>query len=156
MANNSKGSKISHDEIQRIVEFYRLIRRISRNIEIYRENIAEKLDITGAQLYVLCSIYLQHKCTYSELANVSGLAKNTVSITVKPLLVRHLIEQLPEPTDGRISILTLSAKGKALLDDCFDMVGASYVSNKLVVLNEALGQDTSIITQLQYISKKFE
>lgn len=152
----SSSPKISHDEIKHIFEFYRLIHRISRHIEIYREDLAKNLDITGAQLYILSNIYLQHKCTYTELAKISGLAKNTVSITVKPLFVRHLIEKLPEPTDGRISFLTVSTKGKMLLDDCFEKVVASYEKKKLVALNEALGEDSNIITQLKNISQRLE
>ncbi|AHF08477.1 MarR family winged helix-turn-helix transcriptional regulator [Desulfitobacterium metallireducens] len=100
---------------QDISEFYNLMRQITRHIEIFRDNLAKKFNLSGAQLYLLYTLSLKEKCNYSELSKQSGLAKNTVSILVKSLLKENLLEQISEPRDGRITLLTLSIKGKELV-----------------------------------------
>lgn len=139
------------DNFQDIFKFYNLMRQINRHLEIFKDKLAKSFNLSGAQLYLLWNVSLKEKCNYTELAKQSGLAKNTVSILVKPLLKENLLEQIPEPRDGRITILTLSTKGKELLQKALEATETS--SEQLELLSRRLyspnGEDIS--SKLRYI-----
>lgn len=142
------------DNFHDIFEFYTLMRQISRNIEISRDKSIKEFDLTGAQFYLLYNVLMKEKCTYTELANQSGLAKNTVSILVKPLIKEHLLEQIPEPSDGRKIKLTLSVKGKELIQNIVDNITKTNPYN-LRLLSERLYSPNSssdnLLSQLRYV-----
>lgn len=142
------------DNFHDIFEFYTLMRQISRNIEISRDKSIKEFDLTGAQFYLLYNVLMKEKCTYTELANQSGLAKNTVSILVKPLIKEHLLEQIPEPSDGRKIKLTLSVKGRELVQNIVDNIAATNIGN-LKLLSERLHSSNSnsdnLLSQLRYV-----
>lgn len=140
------------DNFQDISEFYNLIRQIARHIEISRDQLAKKFNLSGAQFHLLYNVSLIGKCNYTELAKHCGLAKNTVSILVKALLKENLLEQIPEPSDGRITLLTLSPKGRELIRKALEEVDTTS-SEQLKLLSRRLyspnGDDIS--SKLHYI-----
>lgn len=140
------------DNFRSILEFYNRIRQISRNIEISRDKLVKDFNLSGAHFSLLCNVWLKEKCNYTELANESGLAKNTVSILVKPLIKQNLLVQILEPKDARIILLTLSPKGEELILEIFESITATR-SESLKSLSERLhppnGED--ILSQLQFV-----
>ena len=130
------------------------MRQISRNIEISRDKSVKKFNLTGAQFYLLYNVLMKGKCTYTELAYQSGLAKNTVSILVKPLIKEHLLEQIPEPSDGRKIKLTLSVKGKELVENILENIAATNPDN-LKLISERLHAPNSnsddLVSRLRFV-----
>ncbi|MPM75027.1 hypothetical protein SDC9_122018 [bioreactor metagenome] len=133
------------------------MRQITRHIEISRDKLAKNFNLSGAQLHLLYNLSLKEKCNYSELAKQSGLAKNTVSILVKSLLKENLLEQIPEPRDGRITLLTLSSKGKELVHDAV-LEAVLNDSKRIRLLSERLysSKDKDILSELHYILDFFK
>ncbi|HEV7899929.1 MAG TPA: MarR family transcriptional regulator [Planosporangium sp.] len=56
-------------------------------------------------------------CHAKELAARCGLDASTISRAVTTLVTRGLVQRTADPTDGRASILTLTAAGRATLTD---------------------------------------
>ena len=139
------------DDFLDICEFYNLMRQITRHIEIFREKLANNFNMSGAQLYLLWNVSDNEKCTYTELANQSGLAKNTVSFLVKHLIKENLLEQLPEPRDGRKTILTLSTKGKELVQKVLEETATSSEQLKLLSRRLCSPNCEDISSKLRYI-----
>ncbi|KLU65684.1 putative HTH-type transcriptional regulator YusO [Desulfosporosinus acididurans] len=101
-------------------EFYRLIKQITRQMEIYREKVAKLVGLSGAQLYILWELLIDGSLSYSDLAYRSGLAKNTLSSLAKTLLKKKLISQTSNPDDGRVTYLALTEAGKQIMEQVID------------------------------------
>ena len=95
---------------------------------------------------------LKEKCNYTELAKESGLAKNTVSILVKPLIKQNLLEQVFNPKDARVIQLTLSPKGKELIQEILENI-IKTIPEELKLLSERLflADSEDISSQLRYV-----
>ncbi len=103
--------------IDTIMDFYRTLRQISKEIETSRDRVARQCGVTGAQLYVFWNVRRLHRCTYTELAKNSGLSPNTVSGLVRPLIEKNWLRQSPDPRDGRITYLEIGNEGSKLIKD---------------------------------------
>jgi DNA-binding MarR family transcriptional regulator len=74
-------------------------------------------DLTIAQISALQSLDSRGALTPTELAELERVQPPTVTRLVARLEERQLIQRAPHPTDGRQVILSVSAQGRALLDE---------------------------------------
>ncbi len=72
-------------------------------------------EITQSQLSALVSLHLAGSLTPTELAEVERVQPPTMTKIVAKLESRGLVERAPHPTDGRQSVLSLTAAGHAAL-----------------------------------------
>ncbi|WP_434511423.1 MarR family winged helix-turn-helix transcriptional regulator [Desulfitobacterium sp. AusDCA] len=139
------------NNLRSIYEFYNLLRQISRNIEISRDKSTKNYNLSGAQFSLLYNVWLKEKCNYTELAKESGLAKNTVSILVKPLIRQNLLVQIFDSKDARVIQLALSPKGEELIQTILENMAAT-IPKELKLLSERLssgnGEDISSLLRL--------
>lgn len=126
-----------------IHECYRLMRKISREIEKFRNRIATEHNISGAELYILWNILMLHQCTYSELADHSGVARNTLSILAKSLVKREYVKQLSDPSDGRVTRLITTSTGRKVIHDVVHAMGSSVEASIIWVLTDAVLDKTA-------------
>jgi DNA-binding MarR family transcriptional regulator len=73
-------------------------------------------SLERAAYVVLRTIHDEGNVRAATVATNLHLDKTTISRHIAALEERGLIEKLPDPTDGRASLLKLSAKGKRKLD----------------------------------------
>lgn len=109
------NNKVTEESVHTIFEFYRRTRKLARKIEYYRDKRLSDFPISGSQLYGLWSIYVLRNCTNAQLADYSGLAKNSVSSLVNLLQKEGYITTTRDGNDARITIISLSNKGKNII-----------------------------------------
>ncbi|ANY76228.1 MarR family winged helix-turn-helix transcriptional regulator [Paenibacillus ihbetae] len=69
-------------------------------------------DITPVQSHILFEVDRQHHPSIQQIADTLGTDITTFSRQVQSLIKMNLIKKTPDPTDRRISILTLTVEGK--------------------------------------------
>lgn len=72
-------------------------------------------DLTPSQSAVLSRLDAQGAASISDLAAAERMRHQSMAATVAALALRGLIEQRPDPDDGRRQVLTLSDAGRELL-----------------------------------------
>jgi len=96
------------------VELGALLRRYDRIRATANKDSLHALE--RAAYVVLRAIHDEGKVRSATVAANLGLDKTTISRHITQLETDGLIERLPDPTDGRASLLKLSSKGKRKLD----------------------------------------
>jgi DNA-binding MarR family transcriptional regulator len=87
-------------------------------VRIYRQLRARSgSDITPSQSSALARIEGAGPIRLGTLAELEGTTAATMSRVVDSLEVRSLIERVPDPLDGRASLVRLSPDGGAMLQD---------------------------------------
>lgn len=117
------------DCIDAVFELYQIARRITRKIELKRDSFAKKYQVNGSQLYLLWSLYKLEECTYSQLAEQCGLAGNSISGAIKTLVKKGVMEQRPDPNDGRVTYLRVSKVGMDIINDVVDTFDAPTIAD---------------------------
>ncbi len=74
-------------------------------------------DITPSQSSALARIEQSGPVRLGTLAELEGTTAATMSRVIDSLADRHLIERVPDPRDGRASVVGLSPQGGALLHE---------------------------------------
>ena len=74
-------------------------------------------DLTPSQSSALARIEKAGPVRLGSLAELEGSTAATISRVVDSLADRQLIERVPDPLDGRASLVRLSLQGGALLHD---------------------------------------
>jgi len=69
-------------------------------------------DITPVQSHILFEVDRQHHPSIQQIADTLGTDITTFSRQVQSLIKMNLIKKTPDPTDRRISILSLTVEGK--------------------------------------------
>lgn len=145
-----------HEKLIYAFEFYRLLKQITRQMEIYREKVAKLVGLSGAQLYILWELLIDGSLSYSDLAYRSGLAKNTLSSLAKTLLKKKLISQASNPNDGRVTYLALTDEGKQKMEQVIK-ISLSISPEGLTYLEKILRidyKDKDILSYLRPIIKE--
>ena len=65
------------------------------------------------------------RVTLSALARDLGITKQAVARVVDDMRAAGLVEQLPDPSDGRARLLALTARGDAMVDAAIE-IGTAY------------------------------
>ncbi|MGM1065759.1 MarR family winged helix-turn-helix transcriptional regulator [Saccharothrix sp. Mg75] len=89
-------------------------------------------------------------CHAKELAIRAGLDPSTVSRAVAALVAHGLVERRADPADGRASILVVTDRGRAALDEArswydelFGRALADWTPEEVEALTSALGRLTT-------------
>jgi DNA-binding MarR family transcriptional regulator len=93
------------DSVRRIV---RLLREGSRASE-------EQVGLSAAQLFVLQKLYGAPSLSLNELAARTLTHQSSVSVVVRRLVERGLVQRRPAPHDARRLELSLTKRGQALV-----------------------------------------
>ena len=86
--------------------------RIQRQLRSKTES-----DITPSQSSALSRIEQSGPVRLGTLAELEGTTAATMSRVIDSLADRHLIDRVPDPLDGRASLVRLSPQGGALLNE---------------------------------------
>jgi DNA-binding MarR family transcriptional regulator len=93
------------DDLRRIV---RVLRTASRQAE-------QRLGVTGAQLFVLKALDDEPRLSLTALALRTRTDQSTVSVVVKRLVARGLVDRVRAADDARRADLSLTRRGRTLL-----------------------------------------
>ena len=91
----------------------RLRLAVTRTARRLRQEAAS--DLGPSTTSALAVIEMHGPITPSELAAIEGVQRPTATRIVARLVDRGLIDRAPDPADGRSSLLSVTAEGRALL-----------------------------------------
>ncbi|MFO0549772.1 MAG: MarR family transcriptional regulator [Polyangiaceae bacterium] len=91
------------------------LRRIVRFLRATSHAVERKLEISGAQLFVLRELGAEPGISIRRLSERTLTDPSSVSVVVARLVERGLIAREKDPVDARRSVLTLTARGERLL-----------------------------------------
>ena len=92
------------------------LRRVVRALRESSHEAERKVGISGAQLFVLHELASSPGGSVSELARRTLTHQSSVSVVVQRLVDAGLVARTPSSSDRRTNLLTLTARGRALLD----------------------------------------
>ncbi|MBK7976957.1 MAG: winged helix-turn-helix transcriptional regulator [Deltaproteobacteria bacterium] len=91
------------------------LRRIVRSLRQSARAAEDRLGISAAQLFVLHEVGRGSKLSINELAERTLTDQSSVSVVVKRLAEKRLVERQPSAEDARRTEVMLTARGRALL-----------------------------------------
>lgn len=101
-----------------------LLRQASVTLRAHLERSLADLGVTQAQFAVLTMVAAYPGLSNADLARLSLLTPQTLSVTVSNLRRAGLLERQPHAVHGRIQTLCLTRKGEAQLGRCRSRVDA--------------------------------
>jgi DNA-binding MarR family transcriptional regulator len=84
-------------------------------VQRLRQTQAVGGDLTSPETSALARLDATSPTTAAELARLERISPQSMGATIAALEERGLVGRAPDPADGRRSILSLSADGRALL-----------------------------------------
>ena len=108
-------------------------------------------DITPSQSSALARIEQSGPVRLGSLAELEGTTAATMSRVIDSLAERHLIERVPDPLDGRASLVRLSPQGGALLHEIrvrYTEVLRAAMAELTVQEQQVLGRAVPVLERL--------
>jgi DNA-binding MarR family transcriptional regulator len=93
---------------------------VNRAARVMAQQLAEELRPTGVgigQWAVLLFLWSQDGTSQAELSRVVAIEPPTMVGTIDRMVRDGLVQRRPDPTDGRISRIHLTKRGRALRDE---------------------------------------
>jgi DNA-binding MarR family transcriptional regulator len=98
-------------------------------------------DITPSQSSALARVEQSGPVRLGTLAELEGTTAATMSRVIDSLADRHLIERVPDPLDGRASLVRLTVQGGALLHE----LRARYTEVLRAAMAELTGEEQRVV-----------
>jgi DNA-binding MarR family transcriptional regulator len=112
---NNKSSKVGQDLLEyqtdRIQHLIEEMVECCNDRKFYESN---KFGLPYAEINCLMFFNGEHYLTVKVLSEKLDVAKSRVTKLVKGLTAKGLINQIDDPRDGRITLISLSTKGRRL------------------------------------------
>ncbi|MEL7363306.1 MAG: MarR family transcriptional regulator [Bacteroidota bacterium] len=106
------------------------------------------LDLTVAQHETLANLLVEDGVSQQTLAARLLVTKGNLTGLLNRLAERGLIERRPDPSDGRVNLIVLTAAGRALATEA-DGLQRTYVAEMVSPLNEP--QQTDLYAMMKAI-----
>lgn len=118
-----------------------------RLLEKHLLNANLEEEITGCQAKVLFQIYKFESYRHAEIGKMLNVDKSNITRMVDRLEKKDLLQRKVDPDDRRSSLLFLTAKGKALVQQCLPLAEQAFTE-----LEQGLTETEKV--QLHSILKK--
>lgn len=92
------------------------LRRIVRTLRESSRAAETRIGVTGAQLFVLRALAGPEPVSLNAVAARTHTHQSTVSVVVKRLVARRLVQRTPATDDRRRLALSLTPRGRAVLE----------------------------------------
>ncbi|GAB2696482.1 MarR family winged helix-turn-helix transcriptional regulator [Paenibacillus thermoaerophilus] len=100
------------DRVERI---YVALKQFKRNMESeLLQNI--DADITGPQMFMLCSISQQEKCRLAQLADRMEVKPSAITVMIDRLEKPGYVKRVPDPSDRRSTLVEITPAGQEVLE----------------------------------------
>jgi DNA-binding MarR family transcriptional regulator len=93
-----------------------LRRAYQRHVAIFQQTVPDS-QLTAAQFVVLCSVRDAGPCEIADIVKSTAIDEDSVRGIVERLKWRKLLVVEHEPGDARVTSVSLSSEGKAMLDE---------------------------------------
>lgn len=92
------------------------LRRLVSSLHVASRQTEKQLGVSTAQLFALQKLQDGQKRSLNELALLTHTHQSSLSVVVRKLVDKGLIQSSTAPSDSRRLMLSLSAKGRRMLD----------------------------------------
>jgi DNA-binding MarR family transcriptional regulator len=139
-----------------------LFQNMTRRFGFLNKNCcsAGGFDISLIQSHILYEIDHQHKPSMQQVAEALGTDITTFSRQVQSLIKMNLVKKMPDPSDRRVYVLSLTVEGKyvattidqqmnAYLNEIFSHMNdfeKDTVIRSIKLLNEAMAKSSQCCT----------
>ncbi len=106
--------------------FLRTVWALDHGLQSHSKRMKAEKGVTGPQRLVLRVLELAPGSAPSDLARILCFHKSTVSVILGALERARLVRRVPSATDGRAVVLTLTAKGRRVVEDRAGTVEAIF------------------------------
>jgi DNA-binding MarR family transcriptional regulator len=96
--------------------FLRTVWALDHGLQSHSKKMKAEKGVTGPQRLVLRALELSPGTPPSELAKVLCFHKSTVSVILRSLEGEGFVRRSPNPADGRAVLLTLTPKGRRVVE----------------------------------------
>ncbi len=123
--------------------------RCYQAFEAFSSGHIRSLGLTSPQFDIIATLGNTKGMTCKELGGRTLITKGTLTGVLDRLVARRLVRRLPSSTDGRSSIVQLTAAGEALFEKAFPSHMA-YLKGAFAQFSIAeLGQIESVMQRLR-------
>lgn len=133
-----------------------LLVRLSRAMRLLEKSEGGCCGVTLAQCHMLVETgraEARGALSVGEMAQVLGVDLSTASRVADGLVRQQLLQRTPSPTDRRRVVLTLTSKGKRLVDEINSGMN-DYASRVLAALPRSRRQN--VLSSLQLLAEALE
>jgi DNA-binding MarR family transcriptional regulator len=106
--------------------FLRTVWALDHGLQSHSKRMKAQKGVTGPQRLVLRMLELGPGTPPSELARALCFHKSTVSVILRSLEHARLVDRSPNATDGRAVVLTLTPKGRRVVQQRSGTVEAAF------------------------------
>jgi len=132
---------VSDSELKDIVDCTCLrLRRTTRRLTQLYDHALDPTGLTANQFGLLGHLHFAQArrgtgLSIGALAEMLGMDPSTLTRNLKPLAAKGLIGDHPDPADGRARLITITARGRAKLDEALPYwrIAQNAVKQKLGV-----------------------
>ena len=124
------------------------IRRASRAVTQFYDDVLKSSGITIAQLGLLSTLESRENATVGEMASLMRIDRTTLNRNMKPLIKVGLITLKPGQ-DSRIRQIQLTQAGKAVCGSALGLWGEAQASLKEYLGEEDLKKLTHLLSKLE-------
>ena len=106
------------DDLEHSADLERSLTRVARSmlrLQVPPEVLPAGITLNRSGHWVLARLSEQSPARLSDIAESLGLDISTVSRQVRDLVMADLMTKVPDPADGRASLLSLTPRGEAVL-----------------------------------------
>jgi DNA-binding MarR family transcriptional regulator len=113
----------------------------------------KRFSLPTAELKCLTLFKGEKYLTIKGMAQKLDVAKSRVTLLIDSLVKKGLVNKIDDPADGRIKLISLSPKGKALTDEIEEFQARLY---REVLLKLEAQERTEIISHLGILTSVME
>jgi DNA-binding MarR family transcriptional regulator len=106
MSDRTETRELSHCICMRL-------RRAARRVTRIYDRALEPIGLTSTQYNVLSVIAHREGRPIGALADYLGMDPTTLTRTLRPLVAQKLVQNAPDPSDGRVRAIVLTKQGRA-------------------------------------------
>lgn len=106
--------------------FLRTVWALDHRLQSHSKRMKADAGVTGPQRLVLRILELVPEIAPSELARILFFHRSTVSIVLRSLEQQNLVRRAPHPTDRRAIVLSLTPKGRRVVEQRTGTVEAVF------------------------------
>jgi DNA-binding MarR family transcriptional regulator len=108
------------------MRFLQTVWALDHGLQSHSKRMKAQKGVTGPQRLVLRMLELTPGAPPSELARALCFHKSTVSVILRSLEQARLVRRAPDPTDGRAVFLSLTPKGRRVVQQRSGTVEAAF------------------------------
>lgn len=97
------------------------LRRVARQLSRRYEDALKPVDLTAGQFSILAALLREKPAPLTGVAEGLGMDRTTLTRNLRPLERRGLVSSMPCPDDHRVRALSLTPKGRGVLEQALPL-----------------------------------